>query len=44
MKIIAVIVALHAKHKDLEIPRFLNAIRSFVHKVTKASETYSLNF
>ena len=34
----AVIVAIHAKHSDLEILQFLNVARSFLHKVRRGLE------
>ena len=41
MKRHAVIVAIHAKHSDVEIARFLEVARSFVHKVRKELEASS---
>ena len=38
MKRHAVIVAIHAKHSDLEISQFFNVTRSFVHKVRRKLE------
>ena len=38
MKRHAVIVAIHAKHSDLEISQFLNVTRSFAHKVRQELE------
>ncbi|KAM0736931.1 hypothetical protein ACS0PU_000024 [Formica fusca] len=38
MKRHAVIVAIYAKHTDLEISNFLNCARSFVHKVRRELE------
>ena len=38
MKRHAVIVAIHAKHSDLEISQFLNVAWSFVHKVRRELE------
>ena len=38
MKRHAVIVAIHAKHSDLEISQFFNVARSFVHKVRRELE------
>ena len=32
----AVIVAIHARHSDLEILHFFNVARSFVHKVLES--------
>ena len=39
MKRHVVIVAIHAKHSDLEISQFFNVARSFVHKVRRELET-----
>ena len=38
MKRHAVIVAVHAKHSNLEISQFFNVTRSFVHKVRRELE------
>ena len=39
----AVIVAIHAKHSDLEMSQFFNVSRSFVHKVTQELEASDSN-
>ena len=38
MKRHALIVAIHAKHSDLEISQYFNVARSFVHKVRRELE------
>ena len=43
MKRHAVIVAIHAKHSNLEISKIFNVTRSFVYKVSRELEAFDGN-